>query len=270
MTSLFASPYILHDPPAWEQRTGAMVETDGKEMDVNVLITGAQGQVARGVRKGLAGRHSLRLMDIVPIQDPEGEALRGSVTNRRHVKRAVKGMDAVIHLALSAHENDPRGFDVSVKGTYILLEEALAAGVRRAVCTSSLSVYSAMPSGPFCPERKAVTEDVPPVPGNGPYAMMKIFEEDIVRYFARERGLPAVILRLTGPTTPEEWERMAAAGTGRPGRTHMEDVAQAYRLALEKDDLGFEIFHIGPEDRDGRLPIDKAKRILGYAPRWSF
>ena len=233
---------------------------------MKVLITGAQGQVARGVRKGLAGRHSLRLMDIVPIQDPEGEAIRGSVTNRRHVKRAVKGMDAVIHLALSAHEDDPRGFDVSLKGTYILLEEVLAAGVKRAVCTSSLSVYS----GPFSPERKAVTEDVPPVPGCRPYTMMKIFEEDIVRHFAREMGLPAVILRLTGPTTADEWDRMAAAGTGSQNRTHLEDVAQAYRLALEKDGLGFEIFHIGPEDRDGRLPIDKAKRILGYAPKWSF
>ena len=85
-----------------------------------------------------------------------------------------------------------------------------------------------------------------------------------------ERGLPAVILRLTLPTAPDEWDEMAAAGTGSPRMTHLEDVAQAYRLALEKDGLGFEIFHIGPEDRDGRLPIDKAKRILGYAPRWSF
>ncbi len=233
---------------------------------MKVLITGAGGLVAKGVRKGLAGRHALRLMDIAPIHDPDGEVVIGSIINRRDVKRAVKGMDAVIHLALSAHENDARGFDVSVKGTYILLEEALAAGVRRAVCTSSLSVYE----GPFSPKRQAVTEDVPPVPGCRPYTIMKVFEEDIVRYFARERGLRAVILRLTGPTTPERWDRMAAAGNRPQHFTHLEDVAQAYRLALEKDDLGFEIFHIGPEDRDGRLPIDKAKRILGYAPKWRF
>ena len=100
--------------------------------------------------------------------------------------------------------------------------------------------------------------------------MMKIFEEDIVRYFARERGLSAVVLRLTGPTAPDDWDQMAAEGTGGPGTTHLEDVAQAYRLALEKDDLRFEIFHVGPEDRDGRLPIAKAKRILGYTPKWSF
>ena len=241
---------------------------------MNVLITGAGGHVAKGVRKELAGSHTLRLMDIAPIQDPEGEVVIGSITSRRHVKRAVKGMDAIIHLALSVHLNDPRGFDVSVKGTYMLLEEALAAGVKKAVCTSTLSVYSGPRSRPDGlhdgTPTKGVTEDVPPLPDYWGYRMMKIFEEHIVRYFARERGLPAVILRLTGPTTPEKWDRMAAAGTGHPGATHMEDVAQAYRLALEKDDLGFEIFHIGPEDRDGRLPIDKARRILGYAPEWCF
>ena len=233
---------------------------------MNVLITGAGGRVAKGVRKELAGRHVLRLMDIAPVHDPEGEMSVGSVTNRRDVKRAVSGMNGIVHLALSPHFDDARGFDVSVKGTYMLLEEALAAGVKRAVCTSSLSVYA----GPFSQAREGVTEEVPPVPGGGPYVMMKIFEEEVVRYFARERGLSAVVLRLTGPTAPEVWDTMVSEGTYRPGMTHLEDVGQAYRLAVEKDELGFEIFHIGPEDRDGQLPIAKAKRILGYMPKWSF
>ncbi|MDP6107757.1 MAG: NAD(P)-dependent oxidoreductase [Candidatus Brocadiia bacterium] len=237
---------------------------------MKVLITGAQGQVARGVRKGLAGRHSLRLMDIVPIQDPEGEAIRGSVANRRQVRRAVKGMDAIVHLAMRPHFN-ALAFDVSVKGTYILLEEALAEGVKKAVCTSTLSVYCGPSSHPFgAPETNGVTEDAPLVPDYWGYKMMKIFEEHVVRHFACEMGLPTVILRLTLPTAAEDWDAMAAAGTGSQQMTHLEDVAQAYRLALEKDGLGFDIFHIGPVDRDGRLPIDKAKRILGYEPKWSF
>jgi nucleoside-diphosphate-sugar epimerase len=210
-------------------------------------------------------------MDIVPIQEPEGEAIRGSVTNRRHVKRAVEGMDAIVHLAMHSGFDGARAFDVSLKGTYMLLEEALAAGVKKAVCTSTLSVYSGPRSCPYgVPETRGVTEDVPPVPDYWGYKMMKIFEEHVVRHFAREMGLPAVILRLTLPKGPEKWDKMAAEGTGNPWMTHLEDVAQAYRLALEKDGLGFEIFHIGPEDRDGLLPIDKARRILGYAPRWSF
>ncbi len=244
-----------------------VVLSDEKETTVKVLITGAQGQVARGVRKGLAGRHSLRLMDIVPIQAPEGEAIRGSVTNRRQVRRAVEGMDAIVHLAMRPHFEHGRGFDVSVKGTYILLEEAVAAGVKKAVCTGTLSVYSGPHSHLF---PRGVTEDVPPVPDHSGYKMMKVFEEHIVRHFAVEMGLPTVILRLTRPTSPEKWDRKAAAGTGTLWMTHLEDVAQAFRLALEKDGLGFDIFHIGPVDRDGRLPIDKAKRILGYEPKWSF
>ncbi len=233
---------------------------------MHVLITGAGGHVAQGIRKELSERHTLRLMDVNPLSEPRAEAVVGSVTNRRHLRRALKGMQALVHLAMSPHPFGARGFDVNVKGTYMLLEEAVAAGIKRAVCTSSLSVYA----GPYAPERVGVTEEVAPVVGGGSYPMVKIIEEQIVRYFAQEKGLSTVILRLTGPVVHDEWDRMAAEGGGSPAITHMEDVAQAYRLALEKDDIDFEIFHIGPKNTRGYLPIDKASRILGYSPRWSF
>ena len=233
---------------------------------MRVLITGAGGHVARGVCGELARRHTLRLMDVKPVSEADGEAIVGSITDRRDIRRALEGMDAVVHLAMSHYPYDARGFDVSMKGTYMLLEEAVAAGVGRAVCTSSLSVYA----GPFSPERVGVTEDVPPVAGGGPYTIMKVLEEQIVRFFAVEKGLSTVILRLTGPTVADEWDRIAAEGTGGPALTHMDDVAQAFRLALEADSIGFEIFHIGPKDTNGYLPIDKAHRILRYSPRWAF
>ena len=235
---------------------------------MKVLITGAGGKVARAVRRELAGRHELRLMDVVEdaVEDPEDEVVVGSITDRGDLAGAVAGMDAVVQLALSPEWNRAEGFDVSVKGTYMLLEAAVAAGVQRAVCTSSLSAYS----GPAFPDRWGITEATPPVPGGGPYTMMKIFEEHIARYFAEEMGLPATVLRLSGPMTQAEWEERAADGQDKGGLTHLEDVAQAYRLALEwEGESTYEVFHIGPEDRDGELPIDKAKDLLGYRPRWS-
>ena len=234
---------------------------------MKVLITGAGGKVATAVRKELAENgHELRLMDVRPIDDPEGQIVVASITNRRDLAQAVAGMDAVVQLALSSDCHAAEGFDLNITGTYMLLEEALAAGVQRAVCTSSLSVYS----GPSSPTRWGITEETPPVPGGGPYTMMKIFEEHIVRYFAEEMGLPATVLRLTGPLTAAEWEETAVAGTGGAGSTHLEDVAQAFRLALEREASGYEVYHIGSEHSSGELPIDKAKRILGYRPQWGF
>ncbi len=229
---------------------------------MRVLIAGAGGKVARAVRHELAGRHRLRLMDVVEVEDPEGEVAVGSITDRDVVERAVAGMDAVVQLALSPVWHLAEGFEVSVTGTYMLLEAAAAAGVKRAVCTSSLSVYWG--------ERRGVTEATPVVPGAGPYPMMKIFEEQIARFFAIEQGLPTAVLRLTGPLSDAEWQEKAAEGKPEGGLTHLEDVAQAYRLALEwSGESPFEIFHVGPEDPHGELPIAKAKELLGYRPRWS-
>ena len=233
---------------------------------MRVLITGAGGRVARGVRGELARKHTLRLMDVKPVSEADGETIVGSITDRKAIRRALEGMDAVVHMAMSRYPYDARGFDVSIKGTYMLLEEAAAAGIDRTVCTGTLSVYAR----PSFPERVGVTEDVPPVAGGGAYTVMKVLEEQIVRFFAVEKGLSTAILRLTGPTAADEWDRIAAEGKGRPANTHMDDVAQAYRLALEADSIGFEIFHIGPKDTTGYLPIDKAHRILGYSPRWAF
>ena len=228
---------------------------------MRVLIAGAGGKVARAVRRELAGHHQLRLMDVVEVEDPEGEVVVGSITDRDAVERAVAGMEAVVQLALSPDCGRAEGFQVSVTGTYVLLEAAAAAGAKRAVCTSSLSVYWG--------ERRGVTEATPAPPGGAPYPMMKVFEESVARFFAEAEGLPAVVLRLTGPLTDVEWQERAAEVTLGGGVTHLRDVAQAYRLALEwAGESPFEIFHIGPEDPHGELPIDKAKKLLGYRPRW--
>ena len=234
---------------------------------MKVLITGAGGKVATAVRRELAEHgHALRLMDIRAVDQPEGEMVIGSITKRADVAKAVAGMEAVVQLVLSPDWNAAEGFETNIAGTYMLLEEALAAGVQRAVCASSLSVYA----GPKSPERRGITEEVPTVPGGGPYTLMKIFEEHVVQYFAEEKGLAATVLRLTGPSTGKEWEEAAAAGTGGAGTTHLEDVAQAFRLALERDVTGYDVFHIGSEHSSGELPIDKAKKMLGYRPKWSF
>ena len=234
---------------------------------MKVLITGAGGKVATAVRRELAEHgHELRLMDLRAVDEPEGEMVIGSITRRADVAKAVAGMEAVVQLVLSPDWNAAEGFEINIAGTYMLLEEALTAGVQRAVCTSSLSVYA----GPKSPERRGITEEVPTVPGGGPYTLMKIFEEHIVQYFAEEKGLPATVLRLTGPLTAAEWEETASDGTGKAGSTHLEDVAQAFRLALEREAGGYEVFHIGSKHSGGELPIDKAKRVLGYRPRWGF
>ena len=74
---------------------------------MNVLITGATGRVGRAVRKALSGRHMLRLLDPVPVVHPGGEFVQGSVTDRATVRKAVEGMQGVVHLAFGKDQDAP-------------------------------------------------------------------------------------------------------------------------------------------------------------------
>jgi dihydroflavonol-4-reductase len=75
--------------------------------------------------------------------------VRADVLDRASIRRAMKGVERVFHLAGS---NDlslsrERTFAVNVEGTRIVLEEALRADVQRAVYTSSVAAVGPAPRG---------------------------------------------------------------------------------------------------------------------------
>src|SRR5688572_2389401 len=95
---------------------------------MRILITGAAGNVGTALRKELAGAgHELRLIDIRPIEKPEGDSRVLDIADGKAVLEAMEGVDAVAHLAFGfdpdkggvSHIN--RNFDVNAKGTFFLL-----------------------------------------------------------------------------------------------------------------------------------------------------
>src|ERR1041384_926836 len=95
---------------------------------MRVLITGAAGNVGTALRKELsAAGHELRLIDIRPIENPEGESLVMDIADGRAVVKAMEGIEAVAHLAFGfdpeegAFNHINRNFDVNAKGTFFLL-----------------------------------------------------------------------------------------------------------------------------------------------------
>jgi UDP-glucose 4-epimerase len=71
--------------------------------------------------------------------------LGGDIMQTDILSEAMKGIDGVFHLAalwLMQCYNYPRSaFDVNIRGTFNVIEAALAAGVKRVVFSSSASVY---------------------------------------------------------------------------------------------------------------------------------
>ena len=111
------------------------------------LVTGGNGFVGSAVVRLLAERgDDLRLTSrkrsrVEHLRGVEYQAVNCDVLDRPAVRRAMKGVERVFHLAglvsMRAADDD-RLFEVNVGGTRIVLEEALRAGVERVVYTSSV------------------------------------------------------------------------------------------------------------------------------------
>ena len=174
----------------------------------------------------------------------------GSVTDREFVRRCVPGADAVIHAAtlhkphLATHTRQDF-IDTNVSGTLNLLEEAVAAGVRSFVFTSTTSAFGRAMMPTADAPAVWVTEDMRPVPKNI-YGVSKTAAEDLCELFHRLHGLPCLVLRTSrffpeaddDPVVRRDYEDgNAKANEYLYRRVDLQDVVDAHLLALEKAPL---------------------------------
>ena len=126
------------------------------------------------------------------VRDSRVELLEGDIRNRSAVAAAMRGADAVFHLAalrITACAAEPReAFDVMCAGTYNVVEAAQRAGVRRLVAASTASVYGMA-------DRFPTPEDHHPYNNKTWYGVSKLMLEGLLRAFNDMHGLPYVALR---------------------------------------------------------------------------
>lgn len=159
-----------------------------------ILLTGGTGAVAGFLRPRLArpGR-TLRILDVRP---PDGvlageEVVLGSVTDADAVARAMRGVDAVLHLGGRSRESDALDvLQVNVYGTYRVLEAARQAGVRRVVLASSNHAvgYASRTDGPLAGDTPARPDSL--------YGWSKAAIEACGRLYADHHGLDVLCLRI--------------------------------------------------------------------------
>ncbi len=168
---------------------------------MKTLVTGGAGfigshlveaLVRRGDRVRVVDNFSAgTLMNLKAVKN-RIEILRGDIRNPAVLKRAVRGVQVVYHLAAlrsvpKSVDNPTAYHDVNVTATFHLLNLAKEAGVRRIVYASSSSVYG---DNTPLPQR----EDLLPSP-QSPYAASKLAMEIYCRMFTRLHGLETVGLR---------------------------------------------------------------------------
>jgi nucleoside-diphosphate-sugar epimerase len=225
----------------------------------NVLVTGGNGFVGRHVVAVLQDRGNTVRVLALPGEDTHWLSQRGvavcwgDVRDPAAVAAAIRGTDAVLHLAAMMDVWRPmRDYHaVNVTGTQNVCRAALAEGVRRLVHMSSSSVYGMA-------LRPPVDESFPLAPFPDPYPVTKAAGDRVVQRMIVENQLPAVIVRpdqIFGPGDRLHFGRMAdRLRAGRsivvgPGDNalpfvYVTDAVQGLLLALDHPNAVGQAFNI--------------------------
>lgn len=236
---------------------------------MRILITGAAGNVAAGVIRTLAGFYQLRLLDLVRSESfSDHEWITGSILDSGTLERALKDVQAVVHLAIirKGQGGDwatEAMFDVNVRGLYMVLQAAVDAGIDRFVHIGSTApVIGHWYAG------ENITIDSP-YTTRGRYSLTKAIQELTCEHFARNTDLRVVVLR---PWVPCDAGGGKAPEKYHPGLIDTEDLGLACRLAIQATGLDkFEIFHtVATPEAQRRFDADRTEKILGFRPRLNF
>lgn len=257
---------------------------------MKVLVTGADGFIGshlteRLVRDGYEVRafvlynsfNSWGWLDRCAV-DVKGqfEIFAGDIRDPNGVRTAIKGCEAVLHLAsliaipYSYHSPDTY-VDTNIKGTLNVLQAAREQGVARLIHTSTSEVYG---TARFVP----ITEEHP-LQGQSPYSATKIAADQLAHSFYASFGLPVVIARPFNTYGPRQsaraviptiitqiasGQRKIKLGAVSPTRdfNFVQDTVAGFIAALDSDNALGEAINFGS---NFEISIGETARLIAEA-----
>lgn len=274
---------------------------------MKILVTGGAGFIGTAlVRFLLDDRHVVRSIDPTPTPSRDVDAVQADLRDAEALRRALKRIEAVYHLAWAFYPNDERReIEENLLGTLTLLEACRQANVKQLVFASTAVVYGptgdqTVHEGDAChPEQTTI--------GGPAYGITKLACEGYCLAASRD-GPAATILRLHGvfdethlgpfgamlKGAKKGKDIVAIAEAGGP-YAHIDDVVGALGGVLARNEALGEVFNVAGHrfirdaeiaayiaERAGgcrvvlrsdpsqgmiRVSTDKLRHKIGYAPR---
>ena len=275
-----------------------------------IVVTGGSGKAGRAVVRDLLEHgHDVLNVDLVPSADPVAPFLPADLTDFGQAVEALsgaevmRGVEAVVHLAAIPAPDKATPdvvFRTNATSTHAVFAAAVRLGLKRVVWASSETTLGL----PFDqPPDYAPIDEAHPLRPESSYALSKVLGEEMARQFSRWSGIPIVGLRFSNVMEradydlfPSFWDDPRLRKWNLWSYVDQSHVAQSCRLALEVDVLGAEAFIVAAADTVMRRPsrelmaevfpgvpvhdglpehgtllgIDKARRMLGYDPAFTW
>jgi len=281
-----------------------------------ICVTGATGKAGRAAVRELRS-HGYQVVATdarLTGDDVLAGVLRADLTDYGQATEALRGADAVVHLAnipAPGLSTPAVTFNDNVTMNFNVFHAAAALGLSKVVWASSETTLGLpfgggpeqFPGAAGQPPRYApVDEDHFPVPTTT-YALSKVVSETIAEQISGWSQIPFVGPRISNIMEASDYERFPSYWPDPQlrkwnlwGYVDVRDVAAACRLGLEADVTGSqnviiaaadtvmnrpsrevlaEVFPDAPLSREvgefeTLLAIDRARRVLGYQPRYSW
>ncbi|MCD6188784.1 MAG: NAD-dependent epimerase/dehydratase family protein [Thermococcus sp.] len=244
---------------------------------MKVLVTGGAGFIGSHlVDKLMEGGHEVKVLDNLSAGSLENikgwldnerfEFIKGDMRNLEVVKEAVKGVEAVFHLAANPEvrigsQSPELLYETNVLITYNLLEAIRKEGVKILAFTSSSTVYGEAKKLP-------TPEDYGPLEPISVYGGAKLAAEALISGYAHTFDMKAIVFRLANiigkrsnhgviydftnklKKNPNRLE-ILGDGTQRKSYLHVSDTVEAMLHLFNeflKEDKTYDVYNIGSED----------------------
>jgi nucleoside-diphosphate-sugar epimerase len=277
---------------------------------MRVAVTGGAGRLGRKVASDLidAGWEVVSLDKTkaaidqgCPFVSVDFTDFGQTIASLSGVDNRHQGVDAIVHLAAipgPGHLPNPALFANNIQSTHNIFAAARLIGIRNVIFASSEAVYGA----PFKIIPPLPIDEDSPMQPSTTYGMVKLLEEQMAQQFARWNStMKLIALRFAWIAHPEYYETFAQFDIPHHAQSlwnyiDVRDAAQAILLALEYSANGFDPFVISSDDtampqdsrellqiaypdaqlrqeivgRQSLFKSEKAKRLLGFCPRFSW
>ena len=175
-------------------------------MQETVLVTGCSGFIGSHVsERALSEGYRVIGLDVKDCSNPEVEFIKGSITDKLAVEKAVSGADYVIHLAaitsnIEFEKDYERAHEVNVNGFLNVINAAAKSKCKKFLYASSSAVY---------PEESQFSEDfiINIKRQRNHYAKSKLINEMYAESYRDIYKLPTVGMRFFNVYGPGENEK---------------------------------------------------------------